>query len=104
MSDTPAPAEIVDRVLDTMTTLYDADADRVIAALSEHYHLLPRVESHPMRIGLIDMAPEDEMFPGDDPVLTVRFSASIPQPGRLFGLDELAAALMAAHTSEEANV
>ncbi|QDB74591.1 hypothetical protein KNU54_gp09 [Gordonia phage VanDeWege] len=43
-ADTPSPAEIVDRVLDTMMTLYDADPERVIAALSEHYHLLPKAE------------------------------------------------------------
>ncbi|AUE23689.1 hypothetical protein SEA_TONIANN_114 [Gordonia phage Toniann] len=126
MSDTPTPAEITaahspDVVLGNkwICTAIGCDwslrtndrikgrqghAEHVIAALSEHYHLLPKVEAHRMRVGLIDMAPEDEMFPGDDPVLTVRFSASIPQPGRLFDLDELAAALMAAHSSEVSNV
>ncbi|QAU06979.1 hypothetical protein SEA_APHELION_114 [Gordonia phage Aphelion] len=106
MSDTPTPAEIAAKVLHDMpeSAFSMTCANAVIAALSDHYHLLPRVEAHRMRVGLIDMAPEDEMFPGDEPVLTVRFSADIPRPGRLFDLDELAAALMAAHSSEVSNV
>ncbi|QYC53599.1 hypothetical protein SEA_NORVS_115 [Gordonia phage Norvs] len=121
MSDTPTPAEIAAKAIEgTLRRFVPANNGHIpeqhyadhakfcttnaLAALAEHYHLLPKVEAHRMRVGLIDMAPEDEMFPGDDPVLTVRFSAGLPQPGRLFGLDELAAALMAAHSSEVSNV
>ncbi|QDM56091.1 hypothetical protein KNU63_gp09 [Gordonia phage RogerDodger] len=43
-ADMPTPSQIVDGVLDAMVTIYDVDAERIIAALSEHYHLLPRSE------------------------------------------------------------
>ncbi|WVX88136.1 hypothetical protein SEA_LITNINMCQUEEN_80 [Gordonia phage LitninMcQueen] len=45
MSDTPTPAEIAAEVLDDLEFADQiADANYLIAALSEHYHLLPKAE------------------------------------------------------------
>lgn len=44
-SDTPTPAEIAAEVLDDLEFADQiADANYLIAALSEHYHLLPKAE------------------------------------------------------------
>ncbi|QIG58243.1 hypothetical protein SEA_SKOG_91 [Gordonia phage Skog] len=79
--------------------LAQRQAVAVLGKLAQHYHLVPKVEPHPMRVGMINMQPDEEEYGTSDPVLTVHFDG-IPSPGRLFDLDELAAALMAAHAAK----